>query len=64
MHKLYLLILLAVAFAVLHAVNLSFPAMSRRLTSVEIVAGVVNRHTQSVKSKKDEVTRWDRKLDL
>jgi hypothetical protein len=60
-----LIMILIVTFAVAQAVNLSFTAITtRRQTNVQIVAGDVHRRTQSVKWKKDTITRWDSKLDL
>ena len=56
--------ILTIAFAVVQAVNLSFPRISRRRANVKIVAGDVLRHTQTVETEKDKVTRWDSKLDL
>ena len=55
---------LTIAFAVVQAENLSFPAMSRRHANVEIVAGDISRRIPSIKSQNDKFTRWDTKLDL
>ncbi|KAF8726584.1 hypothetical protein AX14_007683 [Amanita brunnescens Koide BX004] len=55
--------MLTITFAVVQALNLPFPASSKRqLSRVEIVTGGVRRRTESVKSKKDEIARWDSKL--
>jgi hypothetical protein len=59
-----LIAILTVTFSVVQAVNLSFPAISRRQTNVEVVAGDLHRRTQNAKWKKDKITRWDSKLDL
>ena len=60
-----LTLVLTDTFAVVQAVNLSLPAISRRRqTNVEIVAGDVHRRTQSVKWKEGKITRWDSKLGL
>ena len=57
-------VILTVTFAVVQAVNLSCPALSRRQTNIDIAAGGVHCRTQSVKWKKDKITQWDSKLDL
>ncbi|KAF8712430.1 hypothetical protein AX14_013105 [Amanita brunnescens Koide BX004] len=52
-----------ISITIVQAVNLSFPANSRRqLSTVEIITGDVRRRTESIKSKKDKITRWDSKL--
>ena len=56
--------ILTIVFAVVQAVDLSFPRISRRRANVNIAAGVVHRRTQTVETKKDKVARWDSKLDL
>ena len=60
-----LTLVLTGTLAVVQAVNLLFPAISRRRqTNVEIVAGDLHHRTQSVKWKEGKITRWDSKLDL
>jgi len=59
-----LIVILIVIFAVVQAVKPSFPAISRRQTNVEIVAGDVHRRTQSVKGQKAKITWWDFNLAL
>ena len=56
--------ILTIALAVVQAVDLSFPRISRRRAVVKIVAGDVLLRTPTVETKKDKVTRWDSKLDL
>ena len=56
--------ILTVTFSVVQAVNLSFPAISRRQTYVKIVAGDVRQFTRRVKPNQDNITRWDSKLAL
>ncbi|KAF8680607.1 hypothetical protein AX14_004531, partial [Amanita brunnescens Koide BX004] len=53
----------SITITVVQAVNLSFPASSRRRQcAVEIVTGDLRRLTESVKSGKDNIARWDSKL--
>jgi hypothetical protein len=56
--------ILTIAFAVVQAVDLSFPRISRRRANVIIAAGDVHRRTQTVETEKDKVTRWGSKFDL
>ena len=60
----HIIVILIVTFAVVQVVNLSFSVISRQQTNIEIVAGDAHCHTQSVKWRKDTITRWDSKLDL
>ena len=55
---------LTIAFAVVQAEHLFFPARSRRRANVEVVAGDLSRCIPSIKSQNDKITRWDTKLDL
>ncbi len=48
----------SLTFAVVQVVNLSFPALSRQQTRVEIVTGGERRRTESVKLKKEKNARW------